>query len=256
MNLNDVLYMKNTGKVKEGAELFDILLAKKLSGGGVVTTITGNPLAFVTRKAQKAISTKITMFPMQSGSGDPSPTNVRPITGRTSVKLDIKDSEQVTQDEITISFGQTVYGGTVDLETGVLTVDRGYYRATTDKNWAQGGSQTSAGFYRYYITPIPAMKNGSNQNGLCDKLPTGSVSSQVVAAVFGYGNQSINILSTATTINDFKAELTNTYGGYLDLVYPLATPTTIQLTPSEVQLLKGANTVWTDGDTIELTYKA
>ena len=38
-------------------------------------------------------------------------------------------------------------------------------------------------------------------------------------------------------------------------IHPDLRPT-IQLTPQQVQLLKGVNNIWTDGDSIELTYKA
>ena len=40
------------------------------------------------------------------------------------------------------------------------------------------------------------------------------------------------------------------------LVYPLATPTTYQLTPQEVTSLLGGNTVWADSGNVEVTYKA
>lgn len=76
-------------KSKIDAEYFETLFAERLGGGSgpKYVTITGNPLSFTTRKAQTAISTKISMNPIQEGTGDPSPTNIRPITGRTSVSL-------------------------------------------------------------------------------------------------------------------------------------------------------------------------
>ena len=73
MNLADFLLMKNGNTVKPDADLFDILLAKKLGGAGVITTLVGNPLNFLTRKAQKAISTKLTMSPIQDLHGYDNP---------------------------------------------------------------------------------------------------------------------------------------------------------------------------------------
>ena len=69
MNLADFLLMKNGNTVKPDADIFDILLAKKLGDTGVVTTITGNPLSFLCKKAQTAIGTKITMNPIQDLNG-------------------------------------------------------------------------------------------------------------------------------------------------------------------------------------------
>lgn len=88
MELFDYLWMLKTGKTKPGANMFDILLAKKKRGPQFVEkTIIGNPLSFITKKAQTAVSTKVSMEPIQAGSGDPSPTNIRPISGRTSVEI-------------------------------------------------------------------------------------------------------------------------------------------------------------------------
>ena len=39
-----------------------------------------------------------------------------------------------------------------------------------------------------------------------------------------------------------------------EVAYKLATPTEISLTPADVNLLKGLNTVWTDGDTVQVKY--
>jgi hypothetical protein len=55
------------------------------------------------------------------------------------------------------------------------------------------------------------------------------------------------------TVEDFQ---TYCQSGNVMLSVPLATPQTITLTPQTVALLKGNNTLWTDGDEISITYKA
>lgn len=87
MNLFDILFMQKTGKVKPDADLFDILFAKVTGAIERLVTIIGNPISFITKKAQTAKSTKVTLEPVQEGSGDPSPTNIRPISGRSSVEI-------------------------------------------------------------------------------------------------------------------------------------------------------------------------
>ncbi|MBP5668849.1 MAG: hypothetical protein J6X14_00890 [Lachnospiraceae bacterium] len=361
MNIRDILFMNFTGKRIPTAGIGDILFAETFDATGAETTISGNPLRFVTRKAQKAISTKITMFPIQAGSGDPSPTNIRPISGRTSVSLDgcgknifnestifhghysstdgslieneiyrtaiidnlpagtytfsttllnarllrywtngentfinldaqnytvtttVKSkfmicwrnasSTEITEEfntqievgstattyepytpntamPLTIQFGETVYGGTLDVEKGELTVDKVLLQ-NASTNWGFSNNVFVKELYDYDEDIIP----------LCNIYnPKSSAAS--VSQAYNKGDKTICLKSgTAPRIyirDDFydnKEDFMRAISG-IQIVYALATPTTISLTPEQVQLLKGANTLWTDGDEIELTYKA
>ena len=49
-------------------------------------------------------------------------SNECPITGYTECGVEVKDEEETTHDTATITFGQTVYGGSVDFKTGKVTV--------------------------------------------------------------------------------------------------------------------------------------
>ena len=57
--------------------------------GGALTeyTVTGNPVAFNTNKAKPLTQCMAAFAPVQSGSGDPAPDNVRPISGWQGVKV-------------------------------------------------------------------------------------------------------------------------------------------------------------------------
>ena len=61
----------------------------QLAGGGDLpwTTFVGNPLKFDAPKAHALKSCVVSIEPIQSGSGDPSPDNVRPISGWTEAHL-------------------------------------------------------------------------------------------------------------------------------------------------------------------------
>ena len=50
-------------------------------------TATGNPLSFTTDSSQVAQNTIITLEPIQAGTGDPSPSNVRAISGYDEIEL-------------------------------------------------------------------------------------------------------------------------------------------------------------------------
>lgn len=100
------------------------------------------------------MSVKSYIEPIQEGTGDPSPENVRPIKGVTSLTLTVSGSVVATtaQDApngptYTADFGQTVYGGSYQWDTGELTIDRRKITFDgTEKEWfAQRGG---ANLYR------------------------------------------------------------------------------------------------------------
>ena len=59
----------------------------QLANSGELKTVTGNPISVSDALAVPAESLTIEILPQQSGSGDPSPDNVRPISGWTGVKV-------------------------------------------------------------------------------------------------------------------------------------------------------------------------
>ena len=71
--------------------------------------------------------------------------------------------------------------------------------------------------------------------------PTGVIS----GGDTGYHRIMVNV--GVETIGGMRAYLTD---NPLQVVYPLATPQTIQLTPTEVRTLLGTNNVWSDGDVV------
>lgn len=64
-----------------------LLYLKAFAGGGALSEyeITGNPVAFATNVAKPLSAFTIPFLPVQSGTGDPSPENVRPISGWSGV---------------------------------------------------------------------------------------------------------------------------------------------------------------------------
>ena len=69
-------------------ELRDLILLKLIKGGGsslVEETATGNPVGFDTQVAKPLKSLVVPLTYSQEGTGDPSPSNVRPISGVSSL---------------------------------------------------------------------------------------------------------------------------------------------------------------------------
>lgn len=150
---------------------------------------------------------------------------------------------------VTLSFGQTVYGGTLDWQSGVLTITY----AMSDMSafiWTKYSDRTNV--YGFYCVP-PNSANFSYNLAKSDKL---RYFSSVASGVEGFGNGDVSnrlyvcINKTRlpdNTVDSFEAFLTE---NPITFVYLLASPTTVQLTPQEMLALSGENTIYTDtGDT-------
>lgn len=189
----------------------------------------------------------INIEPVQSGSGDPSPTNVRPISGWTGANVNANGTS------IPITFpaeAGTIYGGTWGVTTGVLTVDKNIITLR-------------GGFYKH-----PTLENAFYQNNVLNDCAAGKCVSNLFAyttIAFGYmpfGCFTIDTHYTRVAIrtnddmtaSEFNAMLSS---NPLTIVYPLATPKTYQqLTPVEVLTLLGANTIYADTGNTTVTYRA
>lgn len=205
----------------------------------------------------------VSIEPVQSGSGDPSPSNVRPISGWSEVNVYVSPTLSAQDATVhTVSLGQTVYGGTLDVVSGVLTVDRATKIITQNDTIGRHGSDST----RFYVATHDMERCRDYVSGglICDRLktkPSYGSDPNTEAFVSGYPNnetyENQNWLyfsnGVATSVEDIKTWLAS---NPLTVVYPIATPTTVQLTPTEVKTLLGSNSVWADSGDISVGYKA
>ena len=167
-----------------------------------------------------------------------------------------------------ISFGSagTVYGGTLDVVSGELTVTKIAVIITgseSELSFEWGGVMLSA--------PGLIGSNGSNAISECicshSSLITGldfynsaTTSAFPVAASISTGpNVRFRNRAVGNSLESYKEYLQaqNTAGTPVTIVGKLATPITYQLTPTEVLTLLGENNIWADtGDIKELVYRA
>lgn len=219
--------------------------AQVISGTAVFNTVDGNLVKTL----------KVAITPSQAGSGTPSPSNLRPISGYTEEVISVKDETDTTQETYTTPFNQTVYGGTLDVLTGELTITHGYVDLGT-LTWTRIVTAIS-GKYRYKsnITSAKAsyIGNETSISSAYELLENGTTYS---ATKTGYTISNISELiiydSQADTLSesDFK-----NYVSGSQLVYELATPTTIQLTPQKVKSLVGENHIMAStGDVLECKF--
>lgn len=236
-----------------------LLTLHALSGETLVeeTATPGNPCTFETDAAKALTECKVLFTPVQSGSGDPSPENVRPITGWTGIHAYHSGEDETDYDTYAVSWqteAGTVYGGNLDLTTGVLTVtlqsiDLG------DLSWTYYPNVT-----RFRTEGIKSIivhaESNSNTNGV------NAICSCYTLKSYNGTSSNNNSFGIATdggvTIHDERytdgTTLANAIKGEI-LVYELATPQTIQLTAQQITALIGENNLWSDANgNLEVKY--
>lgn len=144
-----------------------------------------------------------------------------------------------------------VYGGTLDVTNGVLTVDRITRTFDGSENWISAMNDTSelTNYWRtvigaYGSVPIPS-------EILCDKYGYAAIStSNTITGINCVNSNSYNVAqvmlrdnSRFTTANELKTWL-QTNG--LTVSWKITTPITYQLTPIEVRTLLGENHIFAD----------
>ena len=185
----------------------------------------------------------------QSGSGTPSPSNPRPISGHTDVTVTVASTSGGSGDDTTVSLGMTVYGGTLDVTTGELTITHILKNITsTDIN--DNGS--SGGLIELYVNGTTNKKNGQT-NMYCNNLEV--YASPKAYAIRGRaGSASVTFCLPLSDVPDFNSAKTWVDNNPIQLVYELATPQTFTLTPTQVKPLLGQNYVRCDTGNIQVTY--
>lgn len=200
-----------------------------------------------------AKSLTATIVPQQSGTGTPSPENIRPISGWTEVTVFVsptEDEEDATTH--TTSLGRTVYGGTVDVVSGQLVDNMAIVDLGT-LNWSIYNGK--------FVVALPLSKRYSPKatvNALCSNYPVYPAQSSV-----GHGVDKSSWISYSATPELYVQDSTYTDAAAfktamngVQLCYELATPTTYQLTPQTINTLSGVNNVWADSGDCSITYYA
>ena len=190
----------------------------------------------------------VAIEPVQDTSGgDPSPTHICPISGWTGCNISHSgaDTSDPTVIPITFPSGTTVYGGTLDVTSGVLTVDRAEVDLGTLTWW-----KANSAFQVPKSTGInPPALGGTGCKLLCSNY---KYESAAVDKTMTQTNGYIRIYDSSYS----DAETFKTAMSGVQLVYELATPQTYQLDPVTVNTLLGQNNVWSDTGSSTVEYPA
>jgi hypothetical protein len=160
--------------------------------------------------------------------------------------------------DLTISFGTTVYGGRLDVEKGELVVDRAIVDMG-DLNWTDLGTAVSgAARFKTTLTNKPVRSDLTNgSTSYCSHYDLLSEGGTYTANKDGYTISTTDIVFFVDAYKTSSTSAFKTAMSGVQVVYTLQDEykTTIQLTPHQIQLLKGINNISTDGTTITVTYK-
>ena len=112
----------------------------------VEDTASGNPVSFVTDLARPLSRLVASFLPVQSGTGDPSPENVRPITGWTGLnvwhggKNLIDDTKRYQSGTTTLYIGATDNERNLFFKAGKYTITRDFNGETIGLYYVKRGS--------------------------------------------------------------------------------------------------------------------
>ena len=156
---------------------------------------------------------------------------------------------------VTISLGQTVYGGTLNPVTGELVVDRaivdmGTLTDSGDTGWKYITNDGTP-YFRVYLTgKKPGINMICSAYGTSQTTGTGSLADKKIGA--SATDVRVYLKDSAyTDLNTFISAMSGVH-----LVYELETPQIYTLTPTEVRTLLGYNTIFADVGDVSVDYRA
>ena len=167
----------------------------------------------------------------------------------------------------TIQLGTTVYGGTVDFTTGMMTVDRAMVEAKSFQWRKEKNTMNPNGSVFIVVASVPFLgwTSGGRDEAISNALAKASVAGDQGkekansfwwnAGRTGYraiwGKPIDN--NGGSTLEEFMNFLTE-----YDVVFcgRLAEPFALTITPAQLSTLKGDNNVWSDADSVTVDYVA
>ena len=159
------------------------------------------------------------------------------------------DFEPYQGQTYTATLPETVYGGTVDLVSGEVVIDRAMVTYSSVYSVAQG---TSAPLYYWMFALNPKAPTNNEANLISDQYVLGGF--EIGKCYVTNVGQLIVAVPADQTLNTKALADAWLAQNPVQFCYTLATPRTIQLTPQEIQTLVGTNNVWSDSGEVEITY--
>ena len=156
----------------------------------------------------------------------------------------------------TIALGDTIYGGTVDFDSGVMTVTHGFttFEGDNVEGWilSSNGIRVNTGIS---ISTIKKPRYNSDVANILSNQFNKTSSDGTYYGLIGISVNTDGYISVCQTGETMVLAdwLTYLASNPLQVCYELATPFTVQLTPQQIQLLQGQNTLTASTGDISVT---
>ncbi len=196
------------------------------------------------------------IVPKQDGTGDPALDNVRPISGHNEVSLTHSAANREPR-TVSVALNKTIYGGTMNWNTGELVNDVEYLVFTGDENWQEVGVANS----HYVFLPIGAYGYVNQQKKTtCSHFMPAEISSNNfllgVNLVNSSGYNDARVLfrmSPNFTLAEWIAFLKeqNENGTPVQICFHVSEPQTIKFEPQPINVFVGETNTYrgNTGDT-------
>lgn len=228
----------------------------------VTKSVTGNP-AIIPDGADGVPFRSLTVdiVPVQTGSGDPSPSNIRPITQISSVKITQTDGGSGTAD-YTIQFGRSIFGGTLNLITGVMSINRVGMAFDGTEDWEVLSAAYTNIRFRLRVGGVQTYGDADLVPRGCSHFRNGKITSTTYYPdEIGFGPYTSSGSPTQTWLmfrpTDPTVDTEAKWEAFLAAQAAADTPvtcwweitggiTTVQLTPPQINTLLGQNVLSSD----------
>ena len=221
---------------------FYVILTAAGETKSIIRTVKNNQLVlciYLNSAGQAEFDELFNTYEIQLEYGS-SPTAYQPYFGETFI----------------IPLGNTMYDGTLDVAAGLLTVTHKGVTITGSETWKLFPGDTNTIGVTFYTTDLSDSAYGYKLSKCSHfhnidfvwlaafKDRTGIYSDDATAVAKYFRPPNANV----STVDQFKAWLSsqNAAGTPVTLVYKLAEPITIHLTPTEIYALSGVNTIYAD----------
>lgn len=156
----------------------------------------------------------------------------------------------------TTQFGQTVYGGELNWNTGILTVDKGYLTLDGSESWGNLGNRFAIRLNGYEVGThyVIADRFKTAETWLAHMESTNTI---ILYRDATWGDETrISIITDYNSVDEWKAYLAaqSAAGTPVQICYKLAAPYTIQLSPKQIDSLQGYNALYGEGNELKVIF--
>lgn len=192
------------------------------------------------------MAVRVTVAPAQSGSGTPSPENIRPLVGYTALHVYRSGADTGNPRDYSVQLPHALYGGKLEIDqtgAGTLTLEYLYVKG----GWTQYA--TNANGYNSYRQSI-ALGYGNNDG-------SGFAYSNITASFGSFNSQTVaeNRIQTPSTgtSQSYMALKSDLDPNDVEFLFRLKTPEVYAFSAEVIRSLLGVNNLWSDAGEAEIT---